>query len=151
MGKLRAKVSIVFSLVICLILVAVFFLQNTTLEEVLKLHERQGQHIEYLIHAENKSDLRVQDGDYICDTVYNLLDSIVLTRRVIPKRVAINGYRVMVYITTWDDGESPKTLPELEFIIDGDGNYTVNVGSAGFNIVSGTQVLDDFLTLIPES
>jgi len=150
MSKPRTKTLLLFFLAGCLILVAVFFLQRTTLEEVLKLHRRQEQHIEYLIHTEDRPDLRVQDGDYLCDTVHNLMDSVVLARRVIPNRVVINGYRVMVYITTWDDGESPKILPELEFIIDGDGKYSVNVGSAGFDIVSGAQFLDDFLTVIPE-
>lgn len=38
----------------------------------------------------------------------------------------------------------PVVLSELEFIIDGDGKCSVNVGGIGFNIVAGTQFLMSF-------
>lgn len=124
--------------------------QDRTIAEVLELQKRQEANIEYIVHMEGQPALYVRNGDALYDTICDLFDSVALTKKILPKRAVINGQRVMVYIATWDDGQTTERLPVLELIVENEVQYSANIGKSSFKVVSDTQVIDEFFTLISE-
>lgn len=124
--------------------------QERTIAEVLELQKRQEANIEYIVHMEGQPALQVRNGDALYDMIYDLFDSVAVTKRILPKRAIINGERIMVYIAAWDDGQSTERLPAIELIVENEVQYSANIGKSSFKVVSDTQVIDEFFTLISD-
>jgi len=149
--KLRLGAIVLVGVLGTVLLSYVLYCQHDrTIAEVLELQKSQEANIEYIVHMEGQPALQVRNGDALYDTIYGLFDSVVLTKRILPKRATINGQRIMVYIAAWDDAQSTERLPAIELIVENGVQFSANIGNSSFKVVSDTQVIDEFFTLISE-
>lgn len=129
-------------------LVVVMHFRSCSIEDVVQLRQRTETNVDFVVHLEGHTAVSIHKGDNLCDTIYKLFADVRLTRRLLPKRVVVDGGRLVMYVAAWNDEQDVARLPTIEIAFEPNGRYFVNIGESGFVVVSGTQLLDDFVRLI---